>query len=61
MTTAPTRAAEYFVATYSDTNKGKIYKMEVTTSVDNVEFKFLPNQEWNTRLKVKDMEWKYGV
>lgn len=55
------RAAEYFVATYSDTHKGKIYKMEVTTSVDNVEFKFLPNQEWNTRLKVKDMEWKYGV
>lgn len=53
--------AEYFVATYSDQNKGKIYKLEVTSNPDAVEFKFLEGEEWNTRLKVSDMEWKYGV
>lgn len=51
--------AQYFVATYSDGNKGKIYRMNSSSNADAVDFTIL--QEWSTRLKVKDVEYKYGT
>ncbi len=50
---------EYFLATYNDaTGKGIIYKMEVP-DIANAGFRFLDGQQWETTLKVKDIEWKW--
>lgn len=50
---------EYFLATYNDaTGKGMIYKMEVP-DIANAGFSFLDGQQWETTLKVKDIEWKW--
>lgn len=51
---------EFFVATYGDQNKGKIYKYEVGSDPNEIAFNLREGEVWNTRLKVKDIEWKYG-
>lgn len=49
---------DYFVATYNEaTGKGMIYKMEVPPTA-NAGFSFLQGQQWETDLRVKDIEWK---
>lgn len=48
----------YLVATYSDQNKGMIYKMERSDDPNTLVFNHVKNQQWPTRLKVKDIEWK---
>lgn len=60
--------SEYFVATYSDQDKGMIYKMTVPNNPNAIEFEFckrtdpetneMVNMQWPTRLKVTDIEWK---
>lgn len=50
--------SEFFVCTWSDSAKGMIYKMNVPNDPNKVEFEMLPGQQWPTRLRVKDIEWK---
>lgn len=50
---------DYFVATYNEaTGKGMIYKMEVPATA-NAGFSFLEGQQWETDLRVRDIEWKW--
>lgn len=53
---------EFVVATYSDTEKGVVRKLEVGTDVNKLEIIDRPKEVWKTRLRVKDVEWKraYG-
>lgn len=50
--------SQFFVATYGDAAKGIIYKMSIGKDPNTLTFEFLEGQKWETRLKVKDMEWK---
>lgn len=52
----------FIVATYSDTEKGIVRKLDVGTDVNTMEIIDRPNEVWKTRLRVKDVEWKraYG-
>ena len=49
---------QFFVATYSDSEKGTVRKMDVGTNPNVLEIKERPGEEWKTRLRVKDIEWK---
>lgn len=59
---------EYYVATYSEQDKGMIYKMFVPSNANAVEFETVERMnpetnemepiKWPTRLKVTDIEWK---
>jgi len=48
----------FMVATYSDSEKGIVRKMDVGTNPNVLEIIERPNEVWNTRLRVKDIEWK---
>lgn len=49
---------DYFVATYDNaTGKGMIYKMEVLPTA-GAGITFLEGQQWETSIRVKDIEWK---
>ena len=60
--------SDFIVATYSEQNKGMIYKMQVPNNPNAVEFEFEERTDpetgemvpvkWPTRLKVTDIEWK---
>lgn len=49
---------QFFVATYSDSEKGTVRKMDVGTNPNVLEIKERPDEVWKTRLRVKDIEWK---
>lgn len=50
---------DYFLATYNETTgKGMIYKMEVPATA-GAGITFLEGQQWETPLRVKDIEWKW--
>ena len=49
---------EFVVATYSEAEKGTVYKLEVGTDVNKMEIIERPREVWKTRLRVKDVEWK---
>ena len=48
----------FMVATYSDSEKGIVRKMDVGTNPNVLEIIERPNEVWNTNLRVKDIEWK---
>ena len=52
----------FIVATYNDTEKGIVRKLDVGTDVNTMEIIDRPKEVWYTRLRVKDVEWKraYG-
>lgn len=52
----------FVVATYDETEKGIVRKLDVGTDVNTLEIIDRPNEVWHTRLRVKDVEWKraYG-
>ena len=49
---------EFFVATYSDSEKGTVRKYNVGTDPNKLEIIERPREVWKTRLRVKDIEWK---
>lgn len=49
----------FLVATYDTEKKGIIRKLQVGSNPNVLEFIDIPHHEWKTRLKVKDMKWKY--
>lgn len=49
---------EFFVATYSDSEKGIVRKYDVGTDPNTLEIIERPGEVWKTRLRVKDIEWK---
>lgn len=50
---------EFLVATYSAADKGIIRKFQVGADPNVTEIIDRPAEVWKTRLRVKDMEWKY--
>ena len=48
----------FFVATYSDENKGTVRKYDAGTNPNTLEIIERPGQVWKTNLRVKDIEWK---
>jgi hypothetical protein len=48
----------FVVATYNDTDKGIVRKLDVGTDPNVLEIIDRPKEVWHTRLKVKDVEWK---
>lgn len=48
----------FFVATYSDDEKGTVSKYDVNTDPNKLEIIERPGEVWKTRLRVKDIEWK---
>ena len=48
----------FFVATYSDSEKGTVRKYDVSTNPNTLEIIERPREVWKTRLRVKDIEWK---
>ena len=48
----------FMVATYSDSEKGIVRKLDVGTDPNVLEIIDRPKEVWHTRLKVKDVEWK---
>ena len=53
------RKDEFLMATYDPAEKGIIRKLEVGADPNVTEIIDRPAEVWKTRLKVKDMEWKY--
>ncbi len=53
------RKDEFLMATYDSAEKGMIRKLEVGADPNVTEMIDRPAEVWKTRLKVKDMEWKY--
>lgn len=49
---------QIIVATYDSTNKGTVRKFSLGSDANKVEFIERPKEIWNTKLKVKDVEWK---
>lgn len=49
---------EFFVATYGAQNLGHIYKYEVGSNPNTIEFNLCAGEEWATTIKVKDIKWK---
>ena len=52
----------FMIATYSDSEKGIIRKLDVGTDPNVLEVKDREKEVWKTNLRVKDIEWKkaYG-
>lgn len=48
----------FFVATYSDENKGTVRKYDASTDPNTLEIIERPGEVWKTRLRVKDIEWR---
>ena len=48
----------FVVATYSDSEKGIVRKLDVGSDVNTLEIKDREKEVWHTRLRVKDVEWK---
>lgn len=48
----------FVVATYNDTDKGIVRKLDVGTDPNKLEIIHRPKEVWHTRLRVKDVEWK---
>lgn len=49
---------EFFVCTYSDANKGTIYKYTHTDNPNTLDFRLMDGEEWHTDLRVTDITWK---
>ena len=49
---------EFFIATYSETEKGVVRKVDIGTNPNVLEIIERPNEIWNTDLRVKDIEFK---
>lgn len=48
---------DLILATWSDSQKGMIYKYEIDDNPNSIEIKPRENEAWPTRLKVKDIKW----
>lgn len=48
----------FIIATYNDTDKGIVRKLNVGTDPNKLEIIENPKEVWHTRLRVKDVEWK---
>ena len=48
----------FMIATYSDSEKGTVRKLDVGTNPNVLEIIERPREIWKTRLRVKDIEWK---
>ena len=51
------KSDQLIVATWSDSDKGMIYKYDVNTNPNITEIKLRERDQWPTRLKIKDIEW----
>ena len=48
----------FMIATYNDSEKGTVRKLDVGTNPNVLEIIERPREVWKTRLRVKDIEWK---
>lgn len=51
---------EFFVATYGSQNLGNLYKYEVGSNPNTIEFALCEGQAWPSTIKIKDIVWKDG-
>lgn len=51
----------FIVATYNDTDKGIVRKLNVGTDPNKLEIIENPKEVWNTRLRIKDVEWRISM
>ena len=51
---------DFVVATYNETNKGKIQKYTIADNVNNIEITPKDGECWQTDLKVVKVLWKFS-